>query len=105
MGTRMVSAAVNAFTVSNPNEGGQPIRIKSFWSLIAAMAVLSRISREMTDTSSTSAPAKWILEGDKLSVFIFVGTTVSLKDTSLMITSQMDSFTSALSMPNPLVVL
>ena len=58
------SAAVRAFTVNRPSDGGQSRRTKSYRpSLIGSNAFFSLLSRENWLTSSISAPARSIVEG------------------------------------------
>ena len=57
------SAAASAFSVSNPSDGGQSIKMNSYHSLTGRSASRSLCSRDEIPTSSTSAPARWMLDG------------------------------------------
>ena len=59
----MLFEAVNAFTVSNPREGGQSMKIKSYSLETSFKSSFSTISRLSAYTKSTSAPAKSTVEG------------------------------------------
>src|SRR5437773_1263463 len=57
------SAAASAFSVNNPSDGGQSIKMNSYHSLTGRSASRSLCSRDEIPTSSTSAPARWMLDG------------------------------------------
>jgi hypothetical protein len=63
MGTRTESLAASAFTVSRSSEGGQSIRIYSYFSRIRETTSLRRYSRYSIETSSTVAPTRFLSDG------------------------------------------
>src|SRR2546422_2628575 len=97
------SAAASAFRVSSPSDGGQSINTKSYHSLTARRASRSLCSRDGTPTSSTSAPARWILDGARSSPFTGDGISAEAMATPLMRTSYSEVPTDARETPTPLV--
>src|SRR2546426_4317323 len=97
------SAAASAFRVSSPSDGGQSINTKSYHSLTARRASRSLYSRDGTPTSSTSAPARWILDGARSSPFTGDGISAEAMATPLMRTSYSEMPTDAREIPTPLV--
>src|SRR2546427_310448 len=97
------SAAASAFRVSSPSDGGQSINTKSYHSFTARRASRSLCSRDGTPTSSTSAPARWILDGARSSPFTGDGISAEAIATPLMRTSYSEVPTDARETPTPLV--
>src|SRR2546428_10635038 len=86
-----------------PRVGGQSINTKSYHSLTARRASRSLCSRDGTPTSSTSAPARWILDGARSSPFTGDGISAEAMATPLMRTSYSEMPPDAREIPTPLV--
>ena len=105
MGTISESAAQRPFKVISPSEGGQSSKIKSNSSLTGAIAVFNFDSRLSISTSSSSAPARSMLEGMTETLSNSVLIIASLAGQPPISTLYDDFTSSRLLMPKPLVEL
>ena len=62
-GTRIESLAASAFTVRMSRDGGQSIRMYSYFSRSGPMDSFNRYSRFSIEISSTAAPTRFLSEG------------------------------------------